>query len=311
MGKGKTSAIFYRRGVTNNDQIFGAVSQGNYYIVQPSNPRYFFPNSVRPTPIPNLAIVTTTPSITRTSNGDYWVYTFTDTTQTYSVNFSNVSNTNPISFNILAVGGGGGGGNLYGGGGGGGHFNNKNYQLTTGVTFNINIGSGGSDGARGFRTLITYVDPYTQQTIIKTILGGGAGSNDAGNGGNSGSENGIGIITNTTGGSGNINGGGGGAGAGENGSDSSNTHKGGNGGNGFQPNLPGLPKNYYGGGGGGGADVIGLGGNGGGGNGGGGGIFVSNGTPNTGGGGGGGSGLLKGSGGSGVVVIAIPKAAIV
>ena len=75
-------------------------------------------------PIINKATITTNPLVTPTSyldlnnNTDYWVYSFTNTTTTYTMTFSNVSETIPLS--ILAVGGGGGGGASYAGGGGGG-----------------------------------------------------------------------------------------------------------------------------------------------------------------------------------------------
>jgi hypothetical protein len=60
----------------------------------------------------NKASVTTNPSITPTSyldpsNNLYWVYSFTSTTAPYTMTFSNVTETIPLS--ILAVAGGGGG----------------------------------------------------------------------------------------------------------------------------------------------------------------------------------------------------------
>ncbi len=41
-GKGRTSAIFYRRGVPNSFTSFGVLTQANYPIVQPQYPYYTF-----------------------------------------------------------------------------------------------------------------------------------------------------------------------------------------------------------------------------------------------------------------------------
>lgn len=41
-GKGRTSAIFYRRGIPNSFTGFGVLTQGNYPIVQPQYPYYTF-----------------------------------------------------------------------------------------------------------------------------------------------------------------------------------------------------------------------------------------------------------------------------
>jgi hypothetical protein len=38
MPRGKTSTIFYRRGVPNSFKSFGAIANGNYSIVQPTAP---------------------------------------------------------------------------------------------------------------------------------------------------------------------------------------------------------------------------------------------------------------------------------
>ena len=35
---GRTSTIFYRRGVPDSYRNFGAIASGNYYIVQPTTP---------------------------------------------------------------------------------------------------------------------------------------------------------------------------------------------------------------------------------------------------------------------------------
>ena len=36
MGKLKTSAVFYRRGISNNNVGFGLLAQSNFQIVQPT-----------------------------------------------------------------------------------------------------------------------------------------------------------------------------------------------------------------------------------------------------------------------------------
>jgi hypothetical protein len=92
----------------------------------------------------NKATITTVPSVTRTENGDYWVYTFTQSYQSYTMTFSNVSGTIPLS--ILAVGGGGGGGYQYGGGGGAGGFVEQSNTITLNTSLSISIGAGGSQG---------------------------------------------------------------------------------------------------------------------------------------------------------------------
>ena len=40
-GKGRTSAIFYRRGVPNSFTGFGVLTQGNYPIVQPQSKVFY------------------------------------------------------------------------------------------------------------------------------------------------------------------------------------------------------------------------------------------------------------------------------
>ncbi len=56
MGHVRTSAIFYRRGIPNNNNtFFGVVVVGNYNIV---NPTSVFINSInsKPTPIQNFSL---------------------------------------------------------------------------------------------------------------------------------------------------------------------------------------------------------------------------------------------------------------
>ena len=43
MGKNKTSAIFYRRGIPNNNYGFGGAVLGNYSIVEPTSLFFRFP----------------------------------------------------------------------------------------------------------------------------------------------------------------------------------------------------------------------------------------------------------------------------
>lgn len=40
-GKGRTSAIFYRRGVPNEFKSFGVLAQANYPIVQPQRKVFY------------------------------------------------------------------------------------------------------------------------------------------------------------------------------------------------------------------------------------------------------------------------------
>uniref|UniRef100_A0A6C0KRV2 Uncharacterized protein n=1 Tax=viral metagenome TaxID=1070528 RepID=A0A6C0KRV2_9ZZZZ len=40
---GKTSTIFYRRGVPNQFIDFGLISSGNYAVFQPARPGFFTP----------------------------------------------------------------------------------------------------------------------------------------------------------------------------------------------------------------------------------------------------------------------------
>jgi len=50
MGKLRTSAVYYRRGISNTDQNFAFAVQGNYPIVQPNilyRDSLFYPKSFR------------------------------------------------------------------------------------------------------------------------------------------------------------------------------------------------------------------------------------------------------------------------
>ena len=81
--------------------------------------------------ISNRATITTNPSISRSENGSYWVYTFLENG---TMQFSQVQGTVPLS--VLAVGGGGGGGGLQGlayhsGGGGAGQVLQNYINITS------------------------------------------------------------------------------------------------------------------------------------------------------------------------------------
>ena len=210
-------------------------------------------------------------------------------------NLIEVSATPRLSVEYLIVGGGGGGSrnNYSGGGGGGGGFVEGIFYPTTGTSYTLTVGSGGS-GASGGNTPGT---DGQSSSIFGFSAGGGNG--DSLNNNPSGfpqySAPGYGTSDGEA-----ADGGGGAAGP-------SYSINGG----------PGLPSSisgsvsYYGGGGGGGrrnGSGRSSGGVGGGGAGSDSGNASVAGSSNTGGGGGGGStgGGISASGGSGVVIIAYP-----
>lgn len=247
------------------------------------------------------------------------------------------------SIQVLVIGGGGSGGYDVGGGGGaGGFIINNSYSVSSGQSYTLTVGSGGTSTGQ-------YTSPSTQTSNngnnsvfgSLTANGGGKGGNYPGFSGSSGGSGGGGQGTNN-GGSGTVGQGnrggdnsgggfqaGGGGGAGAIGGNST-TYFGGIGGVGIQSDITGINTYYCGGGGGGGSNAVNdgteyanvissLGGLGGGGKG-----FARNplitvnssnfpqlkaaymdATPNTGGGGGGTGGQTGGgNGGSGIVVIA-------
>ena len=49
MGNNKTSAIFYRRGVSNQQQNFGFAMQSNYTVIQPKS--LYISSQIKPTQI--------------------------------------------------------------------------------------------------------------------------------------------------------------------------------------------------------------------------------------------------------------------
>ena len=200
------------------------------------------------------------------NNISYWVYTFTDTSIQYTLNFSNL-NTD-ITFNCLAVGGGGGG--AYGGGGAGGMLE-QTYTVSSADTSSqkiyIMVGAGSAS-----YSCVKGGDTTIGTTISATGGGFGSynscpdgGSGGSGGGGDPGEGDGVagysgGLAQPTDqgfdGGSGGAGGsssggyGGGGGGGGANGyggpglynDNDANPPLGGAGGAGKQPNLDGIPN---------------------------------------------------------------------
>ena len=231
-----------------------------------------------------------------------------------------------VNYLVVAGGGSGGGGqhaNYGGGGGGAGGLLTGTHSVTSGTSYTVTVGAGGSNtdtneiGADGSNSVF---DSFT-------ATGGGGGGHAATNGRDGGSGGGGGgTSSGGSGTSGQGNGGGGseqynaGGGGGKGGSGSSaTTTSGGDGGAGYDATTVfgtsyGVSGFFAGGGGGGwnsyfGTDTPGSGGSGGGGAGGT--NNTSNGnnaTANTGGGGGGGSSGTSssthgGDGGSGIVLV--------
>lgn len=244
-----------------------------------------------------------------------------------------VNVTYPIEFLVVA-GGGGGGSTYHGGGGGAGGLIDSTATVTSGTSYSITIGAGGTGGVQGLPGA-RGSNGQNSSAFTQTAIGGGGGASYGftGGGGASGGSGGGGAQNDTgttqhlggagTSGQGNAGGnttssgswlgggGGGGAGAaGGNGSGNGNPtgSVAGAGGNGI--NWKSLGTTYAGGGGGsyGTGGSGGAGGSGGGGNGGT--AQGSNGSANTGGGGGGSernnpstTPYPGGNGGSGVVVV--------
>jgi hypothetical protein len=252
--------------------------------------------------------------------------------------------TSPITGNIkvlVVAGGGSGGYDVGGGGGAGGVIINNSFAVTSGTSYTVTVGAGGTSTGLFTGGGQTRNNGGNSVFSSLTAVGGGYGGNYYNEAGNSGGSGGGGQgATNGgegTAGQGNKGGGysfgsyegsgaGGGAGAvGGNASSSGGKIFGGTGGIGIQSNITGV-NTYYGGGGGGGGTgnltgssyITSLGGLGGGGKG-----FSRepsitvnssnfpaikaadmNGAPNTGGGGGGTGGQTGGgNGGSGIVAI--------
>ncbi len=278
----------------------------------------------------------------------------------YSINIFTSSGTltcsGKVTADILVVAGGGAGGKSYylangtiwwgagaGGGGAGGVLYTSSVSLTSGTSYTINVGSGGTDGNNGSNS------SFTGGSVSLTAIGGGSGATNcfvpgwnsqlcqvARKGGSGGGGFGIGGTgggqASGTSGQGNsggpkaggpAGGGGGGGGAGAVGGTSSTASDGGGvGGAGLAYDISGV-STYYGGGGAGksvsSSSYTGLGASGGVGGGGRGATacggcsgtnkFATSGTANTGGGGGGGpiDSSNWSSGGSGIVIVRYPK----
>jgi hypothetical protein len=293
--------------------------------------------------------VTTSPSITPSNTVyesiNYKLYSFT----TVGTNTFNITSATDVSGLVLLVAGGGAGGIAFtggesGGGGGAGGVAIGTIHIPKNVTFNCDVGTGGTGGGYGVDSTLT--NASNSQKV--TVKGGGGGASNVGattTGGNGGSGGGgcagssrgiyngeaitgtstIAGITNyygnrggdAYGGAGDKLGGGGGGGATVAGGHyaGANGGIGGTGGAGYT-----WPVNNvaYAGGGGGGSGMntssASSGGSGGGGNGG---VLniidPTSGTPNTGGGGGGAQtrSSFVTAGGSGIIIIAIPQYAFI
>lgn len=209
---------------------------------------------------------------------------------------------------ILVVAGGGGGGSLAGsncgGGGAGGVLYSTNVSLTSGISYGIVVGTGGTQEISGSNSTFDNINAIGggHGGCITAPASGGSGGGARFGGYNNHGSGTIGQGFDGGDGHGENYGAGGGGGAGEAG----NTNAGGAGGDGLSFDISGT-LTYYGGGGGGGASggasqLAPLGG-------GGRGAYYPvaavDGAANTGGGGGGGADGVTagGSGGSGIVII--------
>lgn len=180
-----------------------------------------------------------------------------------------------VPVEILVVAGGGGGGGWGGGGGAGGLIYEKQFDLFSGINYNIRVGAG---GIRGTNVYTAGGDGSNSVFGPLVAIGGGGGGFYSGNNGrNGGSGGGGGILESNssgnggTGGSGTTNqgfaggnggrrpglaynGGGGGGGAGGEGGHFNNGNVcdfvGGTGGIGRVIDITGTPRMYAGGGGG-------------------------------------------------------------
>ena len=174
-------------------------------------------------------------TITSTTQNGYNIYTFRTTSEvgiknvwnpgTCTINFSKNAN-----ISVILVGGGGGGGvcsnTFSGGGGGGGVFNLTTSNVSTGVNYSLQVGSGGTqfinDNQNGQLSSlsggsINLSGNGGNQGLNATTSNGTGGSSsnggNGGNGGNPGSKGSNGSYNNYTTGYGsilNIGGGGGG-----------------------------------------------------------------------------------------------------
>jgi hypothetical protein len=219
----------------------------------------------------------------------------------------------------LVVGGGGAGATNDGAGGGAGgyltNYGGSAILLTSGATYTVTVGAGGSGISAGVPNISNDgSDSVLSGTGISTItsVGGGKGGTKTGTVGGDGGSGGGGTVNSSFGsgtvGQGNDGGpfvspgpSGGGGGAGEAG----NTDGAGAGGDGLSNSITGSAIFYAGGGGG---CATGVGGQGGGTNGVTNPLSSSSSPSNTGGGSGGANDASTGNGGSGVVIIRVPTA---
>ena len=280
--------------------------------------------------------VTVTPTVTEdadttATDGDYTVYSWTDTGATGS--YSQDVAQSDIDFLVIAGGGSAADNTPAGGGGAGGYRNSYGSEASGGgassetaltfgasTTYTITVGAGGAvptaAGNPGAASSITGSD-ITDVTTVGGGRGAQQSSAPAGIGGSGGGGAGQSAATSGAAGtadegfaggnsvdtSGYNGAGGGGASAVGANSTGASGGTGGNGGNGLSSSITGAA--VLRGGGGGGASyngTAGTGGTGGGGNGATSGGTAQNGTANTGGGGGGTDGTA-GGGGSGIVIL--------
>jgi len=282
------------------------------------------------------------------SNGYFRFNSDTGRPEWYSEDFSNWYNFYEypsISFNVeyLVVAGGGGGASIFtgainvgeGGGGAGGYrcsvqgessgsgsLAESPVTVTSGLSYSVEVGSGGAGGPSGVSGGVVGSDGG-QSVFYNISSTGGGGGGPYGINGRPGGSGGAGGRNNASGGSGTSNqgktggsgspdvGGGGGGALGPGSNASGGTA--GNGGSGISSSINNVPTLRAGGGGGGSGATPGSGGPGGGGDGGGPNTDAgSSGATNTGGGGGGAGAdngtSAGGSGGSGVVIIKYPSA---
>ena len=225
----------------------------------------------------------------------------------FDVDAGNPKSVGLSTVEVLVVGGGGAAGSdVAGGGGGGAVVYNSSFSVTSGVSYSVTVGAGGTtSGAAGSSSAFSTI----------TAAGGAGGANwTVSSGGASGNGNAGGTTLGYIGASYSAGGGGGAGGSGGSAYTVGGVAFGGNGGPGVYYSVSGARTGYGGGGGGGGgSDTANIGGPGtateGGGNGSARWLLLSgyNGTANTG-GGGGGTGRFNGvgQGGSGVVIIRYP-----
>jgi hypothetical protein len=264
-------------------------------------------------------------TVTGLTTGTTYTFTVTATNSLGAGPASSASNSAipSITMDYLVVAGGGGGGMTppqgYGSGGGaGGLLTASNIGISSGITYTITVGAGGTRATYGGTIPTIGGNSIISGSGFSTVtsIGGGRGSTNGENGGGNGGSGGGGGKSSLAGkgvypgstyidaprqgydggnGDGTYGGAGGGAGA-AGGSGSSAA-----GGIGLSSSITGTATYYAGGGGGGDSGLGGLGG--------GGSSISENGVANTGGGGAAspGASTYSGTGGSGVVILRFPS----